>query len=153
MTVGAIALQNYLDPNLCTFLDADSRDEALSFLVNLLAFHGKVKDPQAFYKAIIQREEMVSTGIGMGIAVPHAKLAEFDSFFVAIGLHPRGIPWGSLDGIPVRLIFMIGGPENQQTEYLKLLSALTYALKNEERRKKILQLKEAEEIMAIFKGF
>jgi nitrogen PTS system EIIA component len=145
-------IYDYLDPNLTCFLECDTRDEALKKLVSLLEEEGKLHDSKAFYQAILQREEMISTGIGMGIAVPHAKLEGYDSFFVAIGIHPIGIPWGSLDGVPVRLVFMIGGPERQQTEYLRLLSGLTMALKDENRRKKMLQLKETQEIIGLFKG-
>jgi len=142
----------YLDPNLTLFLEDDTRDKALESLVNVLHLNGRLKDRETFYKAILLREQMISTGIGMGIAVPHAKLDEYDSFFVAIGIHQRGIPWGALDGVPVRLIFMIGGPQHQQTQYLKLLSSLTMALKDEERRRKMLQLSDPKEIVDLFKG-
>jgi nitrogen PTS system EIIA component len=152
MSVKEKALYEYLDPALTCFIESDTRNEALKRLVHLLDQKGKLNNAEAFYDAILQREEMISTGIGMGIAVPHAKLQGYNSFFVAIGIHPIGIPWDALDGVPVRLIFMIGGPEHQQTEYLRLLSGLTLALKDENRRKKMLQLNEPSEIIGLFKG-
>lgn len=88
----------------------------------------------------------------MSVAVPHAKLAGYETFFIAIGIHQKGIPWDSIDGVPVRLVFMIGGPDDKQTEYLQLLSHLTLAIKDEERRKKILQLNKPEDIIALFRG-
>ncbi len=146
------SISRYLDPKLVERLDLNERDEVLHALVDLLDHQGKLKDKEAFFQAILEREKIVSTGIGMGVAIPHAKLPGYRDFFVAIGVHPKGIVWESLDGVPVRLVFMIGGPDDKQTEYLQLLSHLTLAIKDEERRKKILQLTDPEEMMALFRG-
>lgn len=151
-TENPLYISKYLDPNLVTFLEVDKRDDALRVLVDLLDRAGKLKDREAFFNAILEREKIVSTGIGVGVAVPHAKLPGYATFFIAIGIHRKGIPWGSLDGIPVRLVFMIGGPDDKQTEYLQLLSRLTLAIKDEERRKKMLQLGSAHDIIALFEG-
>ncbi len=150
--VPSLLISKYLNPKLVTHLKVDERDEALSVLVNLLATEGKLIDKEAFHQAILERERIVSTGIGMGVAVPHAKLSGYSTFFIAIGIHQKGIPWDALDGVPVRLVFMIGGPDDKQTEYLQLLSRLTLAIKDEERRKKMLQLNKAEDIIALFRG-
>ncbi len=148
-----LIISKYLDPKLILSLDeVDERNAALQLLVERLDAAHKLKDRQIFYDAILQREQIVSTGIGMGVAVPHAKLPGYKTFFIAIGVHQKGIAWDALDGLPVRLVFMIGGPDDQQTEYLQLLSHLTLAIKDEERRKKMLQLKNPEDMMALFKG-
>ena len=147
-----LLISKYLNPNLVKHLEVDERDTALEMLVNALADEGKLKDKKAFLKAILERENIVSTGIGMGVAVPHAKLPSYETFFIAIGVHPKGIAWDALDGLPVRLVFMIGGPDDKQTEYLQLLSRLTLAIKDEERRKKLLQLTNPADIIALFKG-
>jgi PTS system nitrogen regulatory IIA component len=149
----SVAISNYLDPRLIAFLDVNTRDEALGQLVTVLKRSGKLKDSQAFYDAILEREKIVSTGIGLGIAIPHAKLQGYQDFFIAIGIQgKRGIEWNSLDGSPVRLIFMIGGPESKQTEYLKILSHLTMAIKSEERRKQLLKAVTPEAVMELFQG-
>ncbi len=147
-----LLISKYLNPDLVKLLDVDERDAALKELVDVLAAQGKLKDKEAFHKAILEREQIVSTGIGMAVAVPHAKLPGYETFFIAIGIHPKGIAWDALDGVPVRLIFMIGGPDDKQTEYLQLLSRLTLAIKDEERRKKILQLTSPKDIIALFRG-
>lgn len=149
---GSPLLSKYLSQECITFLNVDERDEALHVLVDLLAKRGKLKDKEAFFRAILEREKIVSTGIGMSVAVPHAKLPGYETFFIALGIHQKGIPWDSIDGVPVRLVFLIGGPDDKQTEYLKLLSRLTMAIKDEERRKKMLQLDSPEEIIALFEG-
>ncbi|MCH9610181.1 MAG: PTS system fructose-specific EIIABC component [Chlamydiales bacterium] len=145
-------IRDFLDEKLITFLDVDDQEGALQQLVALLDHEKKLLDCHQFYEAILKREAIVSTGIGMGVAVPHAKLPGYHSFFIAVGIHPKGIAWDALDGVPVRLIFMIGGPEDQQTKYLQLLSRLTLAIKDEQRRKKMLQLKNPSEMMALFEG-
>ncbi len=148
-----IRISKCLDPQSIAFLSLKTRDEVILALVNLLADAGKIKNKESFYQAIIDREKIVTTGIGMGVAIPHAKLPDFDDFFMGIGILNQGVDWGALDGSPVRLIFMIGGPDDKQTEYLQILSALTLALKDEERRKKLLSSDTPENIIKIFKGF
>ncbi len=148
-----MAVSKYLDERLVLFLNARTRDEALAELVGLLDQSQMLADRQAFHDAILEREKIVSTGIGLGVAIPHAKLKGYDDFFIAIGIQLKeGIEWNALDGAPVRLIFMIGGPENRQTEYLKILSHLTLAIKNEERRRKLLKTFNCEGVLRLFAG-
>lgn len=143
-------LSKYMDPSLVTFLDVQTRDEALEAMVDLLNASGKLHDRDKFFTAIMEREKIVSTGIGMGVAIPHAKLSSYEDFFIALAVLKRGVDWKALDTAPVRLIFMIGGPDDNQTAYLQILSGLTMAIKNEERRKKILTLNSKEAIIQLF---
>lgn len=145
-----VHITEYLDSKLVQFLSPSSRDAAIKTLVTLAAKEGKIEDPDAFFLSTIDRENIVSTGVGMGVAIPHAKLSSFDDFFIVIGIIKEGIEWNSLDGSLVRIIFLIGGPDDKQTEYLQLLSALTAAIKDEERRKKILTLNSSNAIIQLF---
>lgn len=142
---------HYLDRRAILFLRSTQRDEALGELVEALHQTGKLKDPALFLKAVIAREKIVSTGIGMGVAIPHAKLPDYDRFFIAIGIQKHGIPWDALDGVPVRVIFLVGGPDDKQTEYLQLLSRITVAIKDRERRKQLLQTDQVEDVWSLFK--
>lgn len=145
-----IHISKYMDPSLVTFLDVRSREEALNAMVELIDCAGKLHDRDSFFAAIAEREKIVSTGIGMGVAIPHAKLSSYNDFFIAIGVLQRGVDWKALDHAPVRLIFMIGGPDDRQTEYLQILSTLTFEIKEEETRKKILTLNSKEAIIQLF---
>ena len=147
-----MTLSELIKEGTICFLEETSRDEALKALANALTHAGEVVDEELFYQALLNREDIVSTAIGMGVAIPHAKLPSCKRFFLAIGVQKskEGIEWGALDEIPVRLIFMIGGPANQQTEYLKILSHLTSAIKSEDRRRSMLGAKNKEEIIALF---
>lgn len=145
-----ITISDYLDEKLILFLNATSRDAALTALVDQAYAEGRIPDKDAFYQAIIEREKLVSTGIGMGVAIPHAKMAGYDEFFIAIAVLQKGVNWQSLDNAPVRIIFLIGGPDDKQTEYLQILSTLTVLIKNEELRKKMLTLNSQEAIIRLF---
>lgn len=144
-----IKLSDYLDPRLVAFLDVATRDEAIRTLVEKVHQAGKLQDKYSFYEAIIDREKIVSTGIGMGAAIPHAKLSSYDNFFIAVGILKKGLDWNSLDGSPVRVIFLIGGPDDKQTEYLQILSKLTQMIKDDQIRKKLLTLNTPDELIEI----
>ncbi len=142
-------IAKYLDPALVLHLDVANRDEAIGEMVDALHLAGKLEDKEAFRQALLNREKIVSTGIGMGVAIPHAKLPEYENFFIALARLERGIDWNALDNAPIRIIFMIGGPDDKQTEYLRILSTLTEVIKDEEKRKKMINLSSTEEIMQL----
>jgi len=146
------AISGYLDPELVLFLSTESRNETIQALVDCLDEKGRLNDKEEFLNAIIEREKIVTTGIGMGVAIPHAKLTGYDDFFIAIAVLNQGVEWDALDKTPVRLVFMIGGPDDKQTEYLQILSGITLALKNEERRKKMINAANAEDVIKCFQG-
>ena len=143
-------IADYLEPELIFFLDVETRDLALKGMIDGLHEAGLVEHQDSFYQAVVEREKIVSTGIGMGIAIPHAKLPAYDHFFIAIGILKKGVDWKALDNTPVRLIFLLGGPDDKQTEYLQILSSLTSAIKNENVRKKLLTLNSKEDIIRLF---
>lgn len=142
----------YINEDTISFFEAKDREEATTHLVNLAAKSGLLQDRERFLNAIFEREKIVSTGIGLGVAIPHAKLNNMDEFFIVIGCLKNGVDWMAMDKAPVRIIFLIGGPDDKQTEYLQILSALTVAIKDDVRRKKILNAKEPTEIMEVFKN-
>lgn len=147
----SLHIADYLDPDLICFLNSTSRDEALGYLIDRLVENGALSDPEAFFQAILHREKIVSTGIGMGVAIPHAKLDSTPNFFIAIGIHEGdGVDWDALDGAPVRLIFLIGGPAHLQGEYLEILSKLTAVIRDEERLVDILSATLPSEVLKIF---
>lgn len=149
----SMAISDYLDPRLVVFLEEKTRDEAIAKLVKVLDASGKLTCAKKFHDAILEREKIVSTGIGIGVAIPHAKTSQESDFFIAIGIQKNeGIDWNGLDGSLVRFVFMIGGPDNKQTEYLKILSRLTQAMKDEQRRKQLLGCRTAEEVLDLFIG-
>jgi PTS system nitrogen regulatory IIA component len=147
-------ISDYLDLRLIEFFDATTRNEAIDAMIHLLEKCGKLPDPELFRTAIYDREELVSTGIGMGVAVPHAKLKGYKDFFIAIGIQQKkGIEWNAIDKAPVRFVFLIGGPDDRQSEYLKILSQLTVAIKDQNVRKELMNASSPEEVRDAFSQF
>ena len=146
-----VKIAEYLNEQLITFLDVSNRNVAIDELINLLEQSGKLPNKAAFRKAILDREEIVSTGIGMGVAVPHAKLKGFKQFFIVVGIQQKkGIDWNAIDKAPVRLVFLIAGPDDRQAEYLQILSQLTMAVKDQNLRKELQHASSAQEVLDAF---
>lgn len=144
-----VRLHNLVEEGVILFLETESRDEAIDQLVQALVKKGRLKQATPFHTAVLAREALITTGIGNGVAIPHAKIPELHRFFLAIGIDKRGIDWHALDGTPVRLIFLIGGPDDRHSEYLQLLSLITQLVKDESKRKKLLQAENAQEVIKL----
>ncbi len=145
-------LADILPESRIAWLDVGTKDAALRCLLDLLSATNAVHDPAALRNAIFGREVVMSTGVGYGVALPHAKIPAVDSFILALGICPNGISYNSvLDDDPVRLIVMIAGPDRQQEGYLKLLSTLMKFLKSE--KGKILSSSSAADVSRLARGY
>src|SRR5262245_17470709 len=144
-----IPLAEFLDPCRTVDLRASGKREALVEICRVLAGCASVADPAALAAAVLEREEVMSTGIGLGIAVPHAKIPSVREFALALGRSKAGIDFQSLDGRPVHLVVLIAGPEGRQGRYLQLLAALTLRLKEEEVRRRLLEAPTAKDMIPI----
>lgn len=137
------------------FLKTDSMIATIEELVENANKFLKIHDKKTFTNAILEREESVSTGIGFGVALPHAKQNEIENFFIIIGINKDGIDWDAIDRNPVGLVFLIGVPEieNSQKEYLQIISKLMLLTKNKERRLSLLNAESELEVVKIFENF
>ncbi|PCI75263.1 PTS sugar transporter subunit IIA [Candidatus Aerophobetes bacterium] len=136
-----------------TLLQTKDRDKALKTLVDSLLDKGSVINAKQFYTALLERESLISTGIGLGIAIPHARIeSDCKDFFLAIGIHKgkSGIEWGSIDALPVRIVFLIGGPKDRQGDYLELLALITTFIKDFEIKEKVLNTSCHQDMMDLF---
>ncbi len=145
-------ISNYVHQNSVVFFDASSKADAIDTLIRHAEEMGALPCSSQFKKAVSSREDIMSTGLGMGVAVPHAKIPELQEFFVVCGILENPVDWDSLDGDPVDLIFLIGGPENRQKDYLMLLSKITLVIKNRETRKALRSASCPEDFVAQFQG-
>jgi fructose-specific phosphotransferase system IIA component len=133
-------------------LESGSKRDALIEIVNNLGKSEGVTDVEALKKAILEREEIMSTGVGLTIAVPHAKLSSVKSFTLGLARSDRGIDYDSLDGQPVRIIVTIAAPDNDQNTYLRVLAAVMHVLRNEDNRKSILAASSPDAVIQVFKS-
>lgn len=145
-------LADLLTADQVTWLAATTKDEALRELLVLIARSAAVHDPNALQSAILSREVLMSTGIGYGVAVPHAHIPSVESFVLALGVSQDGIPYnGVVDDDPVRLIVMVAGPDRERAGYLKLLSTLMRFIKSE--KGKILSSYSADEVLRLARQY
>jgi mannitol/fructose-specific phosphotransferase system IIA component (Ntr-type) len=132
-------------------LRSSAKRDALVEIVENLGHSDSVTDAGALKNAILDREEIMSTGVGLTIAVPHAKLPSVKAFTLGIARSRRGIDYDSLDGQPVRIVVTIAAPDNDQNTYLRVLAAVMQVLRNEDNRKAILSADTPEEVLKVFR--
>lgn len=106
-----------------------TKRELLRRLVDLTAAHPWVTDKPAFAQAILEREEVTSTGIGQGVAVPHARLPSVVGFVISIAVCPAGIEFAAQDGAPVHVAVMIAATDQDRKTYLRVLASVAARLR------------------------
>jgi len=146
-----ISLENIIPPARTVLLDAETKDEALRELAGVVAGASEVNDADGLLEAIFEREQIMSTGIGLGIAIPHAKIPTVTDFVVGFGKVRGGLDFNSLDGKPVHFIVMIAGPHDQQERYLQLLARITLKLKDAAVRRRLSEADDVEGILEALK--
>jgi len=127
-------------------LKSKTKKEVLEELVDVLAAAGKVKDKKKVMQALIEREELGSTGIGHGVAIPHAKTDDVENGIAAFGLSKEGVRFDTLDGDPVNIFFLLIAPYGASGIHLKSLARISGLLKDKYFRKKIINCQNADEI-------
>jgi PTS system nitrogen regulatory IIA component len=138
-------LIHVLAPERVLILESNNKRDALLALADCLGSAAEVKDRDALVQGIFYREELMSTGIGMGIGVPHVRLASVARPVMSAGLCRNPITdYQSLDGIPIHLIFLIAAGQNQHAEYLRLLSSLSLKLKSEKLRNSLISAPDSQ---------
>lgn len=141
------SLSRLLSPDRIVWLDHGSKNECLRALVECIAETTEGLNVEDVYHSILEREKLLSTGFGLGLAIPHAKLKGIKDFLVGLGIHKRGVHFDSLDEKPVHVLVMILGPESHQEEYLKVLSRVTAFLKD--NRERLPTMTSAEEVFRL----
>ncbi len=139
-------LIDLLAPERIVDLKSTDKSGAISEMLDALALAPQVKDRKALEAAIRERESILSTGIGLGLAVPHAKIASVTDFVMALGRSRSGIDFDAIDGKPVHIAVMIGAHETQKDQYVRVLAKVAHLLKREEIRRKIISAEGPEEI-------
>lgn len=143
-------LESLIDVSRIVDLKARTKDEALRELVAVMASSPNIGDSEALLAKIIEREKTTSTGVGIGVALPHVKIPSVKDFVLAIGRCQRGIDFQSLDDQPVRIIVMIAANESQSSEFLKLMAKIVLRLKDKEFRNQVLLAASPRDIRDLF---
>jgi mannitol/fructose-specific phosphotransferase system IIA component (Ntr-type) len=127
-------------------LPAAERSEVLRAFADRLAGRGLVKSGAELYQRLWEREQLGSTGIGSGIAIPHCKLPGLARGVVAVGLVPDGVDFGAADGRPVKVLFLVVSPSGAPAEHLQVLAAISRWLRAGGHAERLLELRDPGEV-------
>jgi len=130
-------------------LQADTKTEALEALVDAMTASNPALEKEELLQVLLERENLGSTGIGDGIAIPHGKSQQLSEIVSGFGLSKQGLEFDSLDGKPAHLFFLLVAPENSVGTHLKMLARISRMLKNVEFRQKLLEADSQQEIYRI----
>ncbi len=147
-------ISEYLkDERIILELKSKKKEEAIRELCELLKGSPEITDFNKFVEEVFEREKLGSTGIGQGVALPHARSSYLNKFVVCFGRSQRGVDFESIDSEPVKLIFLLGTPKDDVENYLKTLAHLSRLLRKEDFRERLLKAETKEEIIEIFKKY
>lgn len=140
-------VKNILSPNRVVFINQSSKRDSLIELAGVLNTAPQVKNESELEKEILKREELMSTSIGRGIAIPHVRLSSVTDLVCAVGICKNPIDdFQTLDDIPVSILIMIAAAYNQHSYYLKTLSFFSTKLKDKAFREEILASENVKDI-------
>lgn len=134
-------------------LKSQTKDQAIREVAESLRGDPSLADFDRFLKDVFKREKDASTGIGKGIAIPHARTNTVKDFIVAIGRKSPGIDFASVDGTPVEILILMGAPLAQVHSYLKLLARLSHILKRPGFIEGIKKATDQKAVIEIFRTF
>jgi fructose-specific phosphotransferase system IIA component len=143
-------LSKFCEEDLISFeLKEESKNEVISELVDLASKSKLVKDGSELLKDILEREKLVTTGVGYGVAFPHAKSKAVKGIVIAFGRSKKGVDFDSMDKKPVHLFFLIAAPEDAIGAHLNVMARLSYLMKSEKNRDKLMKSKSPKELLEI----
>lgn len=131
-------------------MEAASKEEVLDQLIGLLADNPAVEDLDKVREAVLQREEMMSTGVGKGLALPHAKTSGVQRTVAAFAITSQPVDFNAIDDEPVRLFFLLVGNEEARSQHIRILSRISRLLNQDAFRERLLRADSAEAVIAIF---
>ncbi len=131
----------------------NSKNEAIDKLVDLMDASGNLNDKNEYKKAVLAREELSTTGIGDGIAIPHAKTKAVKNAGLAAMIVNEGVDYDSLDGNPAKIFFLIGAPDGENNVHLEVLARLSTMLMDENFRNALENSKTPEEFVNLIDEF
>lgn len=130
-------------------LKGSEKKEVLKELTEVMSSSPEVKSKDDFYMAVIKREDIMSTGIGCGVAIPHVSIDSVSDFVIALGRKREGIDFDAIDEKPVYIVVMIGASSSQRDSYIQVLAKVSRLFKDKSFRENILTAKGSEEMLQL----
>lgn len=147
--INVVKITDYMSEDLISLkLKSKNKDDVLMELADLIAVSPEVHNEEnVIYKALIEREKLGSTGIGKGVAIPHAKTDAADRLTIAFGISKEKIDFKSLDNENVNIFFVFASPMKESQVYLKVLARISRLIREEEFRNELLACKTPAEVI------
>jgi mannitol/fructose-specific phosphotransferase system IIA component (Ntr-type) len=152
MTEGRMKLSDFVVRDaILVDLQATGKEDAIREIVRSLHNAGRLAEPDidSVARAILNREELGSTGIGQGVAVPHTRHPKVDRLVGTVALSRRGVDFAALDGEPVDILFLLISPPNQPGDHLRALENISRHLKDERFVSFLRQAKTREQVVEL----
>ncbi len=147
-------LHHYLRPDLVILdLQPDGVESTLSQMVHQLAVRGLVQNERTVLDVLLKRESAQSTGIGGGVAIPHAVCPDLASTLIGLALSRQGIDFMSLDEKPVHTFFLLLSPPAHSSTHIKLLARIARLMRQPDVLQQLLQAASAEEVVERIRRF
>ncbi|WP_319370552.1 PTS sugar transporter subunit IIA [uncultured Ilyobacter sp.] len=145
---------NYLTSRLLTVVDGKiNKAEVIKLLADMISENTDgVENKELFLERLFQREEVGTTGIGMGIVVPHARCESLNKIVMALALLKNPIEFNTPDGVDAKLVILVGAPKNNNKEYLDLLAKIARNFREKGYRENILEASSKEELIEALSG-
>jgi mannitol/fructose-specific phosphotransferase system IIA component (Ntr-type) len=145
-----VKIQDILQKNgVLTNLESTNKSEILTQMAKYLVTLYEIKDQDLIVRKILDREAEMSTGIGYGIAIPHARIEGIDRLYMIAGRSVKGMDFNAIDEQPVHLLFMMLSPANASSQYTHILSSLSRVMSYEEIRTSLIDSDDAEKFLGI----
>jgi mannitol/fructose-specific phosphotransferase system IIA component (Ntr-type) len=147
-------IMNILDPKCIVFpLKEKNKKEIIKELIDVLVENKKIKekDKEEVFKCVMEREKLGSTGVGLGVAIPHGRTAAVDKIVGALGISKEGVEFETLDGEPVYFVFLILSPLEATSDYLRAISYVARMFKDKFFREALKNISSVEEVVKIIK--
>ncbi len=145
-----MGIAEYIKPeNIVLNIGPTSKAEIFKTLSSTFAISGMLDDSgvEELVRKLEERESMSTTGVGKGIAIPHASIDSIEETVIAVGVAPEGVDFSSVDGKPATVIFMIIGSKSVPHQHIQILAKIVRLCKKEELMKKIRGGSSAEEVL------
>lgn len=131
-------------------LKGNKKEDVINELIDLFTGDSRVEDVEKVRSAVLDREKIMSTGVGKGFAIPHGKTNSITDIIAAFGKTKNPIDYEALDNQPVHLVFLLVGKDNLVSKHIKLLSRISRMMNKDDFRNRLLEASSAEEILGIF---
>lgn len=132
-------------------LKVTNKDELLNKLIDLLQKEVEPGHLESIRQAVFERERIMSTGVGKGLAIPHGKAAGISDSYASFAVLEEPVEYESIDEKPVQIIFLLAGPESKNSIHIKLLSRISRLMNNRSFRERLLTCREPEEVLESFR--